>query len=507
MASERFAGEITVASRIVDDLSSGLYESPAACLKELINNSYDADATRVGVLIKPDADRIIIEDNGTGMNRADFEKHFRKISESYKRESGDKTKLGRRKIGKIGIGFIAANEICDTMEIISQKTGSKELLRVEIHFDKMREDPAARRREATEVAKGDYSGEVRDAEPGEGFTQVILKRVRPDAKELFAGDTNRRSKIREEEGRRVVEAKSLYGLSDETITRLLSDPSLSSWTEFDTYSQNLLRVALNVPVEYPEDWIPRSLHSQVADLEKEVERLRFDVVYDGTKLKKPTVLHPSADKRALISRFAYDGKHVGAKGYFYAQHGVIRPKELQGLLIRIRHAAVGGYDSSFLEFPPSEGSIIQRWISAEVWADDRLEDALNIDRKTLRVSHPAYIELQRAVHQQLAKVVKSARDQLYSAGNKERKEQKQEAAIEELREFAVSRLQPIDRTAAQQVVKSWASETATKDGPAKILRKYSVVQLYDLVLEVAQEVLTPDQLRRFVKLLTDRIRR
>jgi len=34
-----FDGEIRVASRIVDYLSSGLYKSPAACLKELINNA------------------------------------------------------------------------------------------------------------------------------------------------------------------------------------------------------------------------------------------------------------------------------------------------------------------------------------------------------------------------------------------------------------------------------------------------------------------------------------
>ncbi len=58
--STEFHGEIRVASRIVDYLSSGLYESPSAALKELINNSYDADAINVAVYVKPDADRIII---------------------------------------------------------------------------------------------------------------------------------------------------------------------------------------------------------------------------------------------------------------------------------------------------------------------------------------------------------------------------------------------------------------------------------------------------------------
>src|SRR2546423_10664795 len=104
--AETYTGKITVASRIVDQLSSGLYESPAACLKELINNSYDADATRVDVLIKPDADRIVISDDGFGMNRDEFIRHFSRVSESHKRDDGDTTAGGRKKIGRIGIGFI-----------------------------------------------------------------------------------------------------------------------------------------------------------------------------------------------------------------------------------------------------------------------------------------------------------------------------------------------------------------------------------------------------------------
>ncbi len=35
---EPFEGQVRVASSIVDHVSSGLYNSPAACIKELINN-------------------------------------------------------------------------------------------------------------------------------------------------------------------------------------------------------------------------------------------------------------------------------------------------------------------------------------------------------------------------------------------------------------------------------------------------------------------------------------
>ena len=192
---ERFQGEIKVASRIVDYLSSGLYETPAACLKELINNSFDADALTVKVFVKPDADRIIIDDNGEGMSRQEFELHFQVISESHKRDDSDMTILRRPKIGKIGIGFIAANEICDLMEIFSTKKGHPELLHVTIDFKKMREDPAVRRRQGDAFAKGDYEGEVLETDTDRQFTQIFLKGVRGQAKDILAGATRRRGPV------------------------------------------------------------------------------------------------------------------------------------------------------------------------------------------------------------------------------------------------------------------------------------------------------------------------
>lgn len=144
-SDEHFKGEITVAARIIDLLSSGLYESPAACLKELINNSFDADARNVDVFVKPDANRIIIQDDGHGMNREEFERHFRRIAESHKRDDNDTTASGRPKIGKIGIGVIAANELCERLEIFSTKTDSPDLLHVTIDFEEMRK-PADQRK-------------------------------------------------------------------------------------------------------------------------------------------------------------------------------------------------------------------------------------------------------------------------------------------------------------------------------------------------------------------------
>jgi hypothetical protein len=492
-------GEITVSSRIVDYLSSGLYETPAACLKELVNNSYDADASLVELFVKPDADRIIIADDGHGLNSTDFKKHFTRISESHKRDDADTTRLGRKKIGKIGIGFIAANEICDEMEIVSTKAGSRELLTVTIHFDKMREDLNVRRRGSSEIAKADYTGEITETTPSDHYTRIFLKRVRAGAREILAGATPPRPGAK---------LRSLYGLTPESVRDVLASDSVASWSEFDEYSKTMLRVALNVPVQYHEDWLPKRELNRVKDLENDVASLGFRVQYDGTELRKPIVLLPSdtSGRTSFVRRFEYTGDHVTAYGYFYAQHGTVKPKDLQGVLLRIRQAAVGGYDSGFLDFPASEGSLIQRWISAEIWADDDLEDAMNIDRRTLRVAHPAFVELQRAIHKELRRVIADARKQLYEAGSSERKKTKSAAAVSQLRQIVARDVAPDNPVVAAQIDDTLRAAGRRADA-SNLARRVTVVELYELVMEVARESLPPKIFGEFMRRLTERLNR
>jgi hypothetical protein len=497
--SDTFSGEIVVASRIVDYLSSGLYDSPAACLKELINNSYDADATSVDVFVKPDADRIIVADDGHGMNREDFERHFKRISESFKRQNSDVTDAGRPKIGKIGIGFIAANEICDVMEIFSTKEGSTDLLHVSIDFAVMREDPEDRRKgeEGGEFAKADYEGEVLGTEAEGHFTQIFLKQVRGNTRKVLAGARARGH---------VAGKRSLYGLSASSIKRVLSDPGLKTWADFDDYSQTILQVALNVPVPYYNDWLPPDLMSEVADFYKEVNSLNFTLHIDGTQIFKPIVFAPQADN-ALISRFEFKGKHVAAKGYFYGQNRTIAPEELQGMLIRIRNAAIGGYDHSFLNFSPREGPLIQRWISAEVWANDGLEDAMIINRREFNVAEPAYQELQGAVHEHLSQFIKEVRARLYGAGSRARKQQRVRTTVSAISQLADEVVAPDAPEVAAEIKQSWARIAREDKGDTRVLRKFTVPELYRITLEVAQEVLTPEQRRKFVERLTTRLSR
>jgi len=493
---ETFQGEIRVSSRIVDALSSGLYDSPAACLKELVNNSFDADAETVRVFVKPDADRIVISDDGLGMSRKEFEDHFSRISESHKRVGADRTPSGRLLIGKIGIGFIAANEICEVMEIYSTKRGSRDLLHVAIDFARLALPQEERLTQDGEVAKGDYRGEILEANEDDHFTEVVLTRVRGESREVLVSAAKRGN---------APGLPSLYGQSADSIHEILCERPPRDWRDFDRYSETMLRIAHSVPVQYYEHWMPIR-NRRVRELEKEVTDLGFTVYYDETELKKPSVFCPGPGRKVLLDTFEHSGEHVNARGYFYVEHGALTPQNLNGLLIRIRNAAVGEYDRSFLQFPTSIGTVFQRWISAEVWADDQLEDAMNIDRRTLRTTHPAYVELQGVVHRRLRRVLDRARDELYSSGSDERRSRKAgqvAARIEQVAE-KLTRTSPALSAALRR---SWKPDESGPNRERALLKTYSTADVYDIVTEAAQDLLEPKELAELIVRLSRRLRR
>lgn len=493
--NSHFAGKIRVAARIIDYLSSGLYHTPAACLKELINNSYDASATSVNVFVKPDANRIIIEDDGDGMSRSEFERHFSHISESHKRDTDETVKFGRRKIGKIGIGFIAANEICDRMEIYSTQAGSTELLHVSINFDQMRLPPEQRRIDGgSEFVKADYEGEILEEDQSLHYTRVFLTNVRGEAARILAGAMHSAPNA-------TSSVESLYGLADSSIASKLRRRPLRTWTDFDAYSLTMLQIGLNVPVRYHDNWMPPSLLSAVRSITEAAQSLHFSVYYDNTPVHKPIVFPDTGP--ALVETFSFEGAHVSATGYFYVQHGTIAPQELHGLLLRIRNAAVGEYDPQFWGFPPTEAPLIQRWVSAEVYADDRLESAMNIDRRTLRVAHPAYAELQRFIHDKLRQVLKRARQDLYQSARETRRKIREKEAYREFIDACRGELADLSPNTAAKLEQRWTSHR--KQSLKMATQKLTIVELYELVVSTAMEVLDAKDARRFIDRLTEKL--
>jgi hypothetical protein len=236
-----------------------------------------------------------------------------------------------------------------------------------------------------------------------------------------------------------------------------------------------------------------------------VADLDFKVFIDGTELRKPTVLRPATKKKRgnILRVFTLQGEHITATGYLYATHGVFRPDEMQGILIRIRNAAVGDYIGDYLGYPHGTATLFQRWVTGELWADDRLEAALNIDRRTLRVVEDSYVELQRLFHAELRSFLQQVRDELYATGSENRRTEAAQKELTALREVVSEFAPRVGRSVARDIAASWRSDS--RRDVRRLLTKYSVSDVYRIVLEVAREELDSETLTRFIAALNRRL--
>ena len=116
---------------VLNHLGLNLYSNVPAVLAELIANAWDADASRVNVSVKEQSEgkRIIIQDNGCGMNDADLRKKF--LTVGYQRRSpgsGDQTPgKGRPVMGRKGIGKLSVLSIARKVYVYTKKEDTDSL--------------------------------------------------------------------------------------------------------------------------------------------------------------------------------------------------------------------------------------------------------------------------------------------------------------------------------------------------------------------------------------------
>lgn len=122
---------ITVDKRIVQILSGSTYANFPSAIREIITNSYDADAQNVHLDIDIKKEIITIRDDGKGMNENDFEFFLRLAGKSRKTET-QTTKAKRRIVGQFGVGFLSALPFCDKYLIETKKKGSDEIVQATI---------------------------------------------------------------------------------------------------------------------------------------------------------------------------------------------------------------------------------------------------------------------------------------------------------------------------------------------------------------------------------------
>ena len=401
-----------VAAQIVQHLSKGIYSNPASCIKELINNSFDADAAKAIVRAKPEFDTFSITDDGEGMNYLDFDKKFLWISRSDKRDLGLFTKAGRPIIGKIGIGFIAVSEICNKMTVISSKKDEYFKFQADIDFGKFKKTIGKKKDfyELSEVKVVNLR-EKKNAH----YTIVLLTELSKDFKELL-GDKD------------ILEAgikiATFDGLKFEKIVEKIEKGKLNLWKDIGGYWQLMLEVANTVPVGYLEEGpirikdvktgYDKEFKEKLKDIESIKENLNkfnFSVDFDGVLLKKPILLPVEEDIlgdpknfdmytfREKFTDFG-DESTLQFRGYIYSQKRQILPSQLRGVIIRIKNTAIGGTDPDFLRYPYAE-KLFLPWIFGEIYIEDGLEEAMNVNRNSFIITDPHYRRLKNYLHNML----------------------------------------------------------------------------------------------------------
>lgn len=130
----------TPKARLIQILGEQLIKDASVGLVELVKNSYDADATSVQVsmvaLNTPDA-KIIIRDNGCGMDTETFLNKWMNPASGHKEKQKakqERTALGRLPLGEKGVGRFAAQQIGNTLTLISKVKDSNIELIVSIDW-------------------------------------------------------------------------------------------------------------------------------------------------------------------------------------------------------------------------------------------------------------------------------------------------------------------------------------------------------------------------------------
>jgi hypothetical protein len=401
MATDKFP--IDVAASVIADISAGIYRTPAGALKELISNAFDADAQTVRLSTSgPQFTTFTCSDDGSGLTPKRFKEIMGLIGGSSKRDRGEISPIyGRPLIGRIGIGILSIGQICNSFEIFSSAKGSKSKFRARIDLQPYMY-PEARRiqlggrlKPEQKVRVGEYEMEETEEESEKHYTRVVMENINSGFKKQL------RSQPMVELG---VTPKS-FKKGD--IKAFLASVSKDTVAEHGAYAQLIWELAVTSPVCYLPDG-PVSNTAQLNELRKRLESYKFQVFLDGVELLKPIQLptstsathkvYPNLDYKKKLS----SSRELKVRGYLYWQNTRILPRELQGILVRVRNVGIGAFDPTYLGYPKHEGWKFSQ-LSGELYVDEGLDEAINIDRASFRETDEAYLALQDFLFQRLGK--------------------------------------------------------------------------------------------------------
>lgn len=291
----------------------------------------------------------------------------------------------------------------------------------------------SRQRWVSTITKGDDGNAVKDAPE---YHLGILKGAIPGFDEGLAPNLPW-----VENASPLDKFKSLFEASGEVSARAGVKTNLD---HFDEYLQLVWQLSLALPLEYidyhPFD-IPGSSglcfyhlpekgnKAEEVELKaKETPRTKFDlisvtrpgtlpfeVLLDEIELRRPIELPFELARKSRVPRpmlmigkvenafkdseLARAGGQLCFEAYLYWNSRIV-PKETSGVVLRVREASGTLFDRSFLDYQVSEQNRLSQ-ITAEIFVNEGLDSAVNIDRESFNYSHPHFLFIQKWLHRAL----------------------------------------------------------------------------------------------------------
>jgi hypothetical protein len=382
--------KIQVHEKALAHLSRGLYRSPASAIRELVSNAWDANASIVRINTNyPNFLQLSIQDNGRGFTKEDF-KHLMEGGIGNSQKRSDEVPAKRPVIGRLGIGLLGIAQICPSFTISSATSKGEGFRARVVLYDllkkKLDKNDSTIVTPGIEVLIGTYDF-VDDFKPDKSKpgTLIIGDDIHPTFTKAF------RDSLKFEKFKKPP-------LDWSKALKIAS--GVQSLQELGDYWRLLWELSACCPLPYINaSALPSDL---IAEDQARLESYGFKVLVDGIQLAKPVHLRGNpggyTTKRIKEHTQKVYGNDLSFHGYIAVQEGLqLKPDELRGILIRIKDVGIGYYDQSMLDYRINQGPR-SRWITSEIFVDQGLEDALNIDRDSFNRFHPEFRAIQEYVH-------------------------------------------------------------------------------------------------------------
>ncbi len=439
------SGEITVSKKTLLHVSEGIYRSAGSAIKELISNAFDANAQNVSITTNyPRFEFLSIQDDGDGMSISEFLRIVEGgIGDSNK--ASLETNNDRPIIGKLGIGILAIAQICRSFTIISHHKETKTAFKGKMSFNPS-VDKVAKESKIDTTGKGYTAGTWKHEENIDYDEKKAGVLIFSDDLRLAFKDRFKKSPQNLGEYPTIFKNYFKKIIEDQFPTNHRTIKELGPYHELIWELANLIPVKylgygpirdeyLDIITYYDNE---KKLMNFLIDKQSELRDYNFNVMIDNINLSRFVHLplpkyRDNRYQECQLYFFEFDKKvrnrRLAFKGYFFAQEFALYPRELKGVQIRIKNVGIGLYDPSFLGFDQIQ-SPRDNWITGEIYVEEGLESALNIDRDSFNENDEHYYILRREVHKVLKEQVFPDVGKRFRARNKKSREMKAQKSIQ-----------------------------------------------------------------------------